>query len=158
NIVKDECLGCGYCNIGCKYGKKLSTLDWTLPEAQRRFSGQVRILPECRVERVVMRRHRATGVQAKLSDGRSVTVRANTVVLSAGAVASSIILQRSNLGDGRAGNGLAFNLGSPVTLDFDRELHSEQGVQMSHRFQAAKANPLDGIEVETWFNPIVTQS
>ncbi|MCW3065275.1 MAG: family oxidoreductase [Solirubrobacterales bacterium] len=28
-----DCLGCGYCNIGCAYGKKLSMLDNVLPRA-----------------------------------------------------------------------------------------------------------------------------
>ena len=29
-----DCLGCGYCNIGCRYGRKLSMLDRVLPDAQ----------------------------------------------------------------------------------------------------------------------------
>jgi hypothetical protein len=97
------CLGSGYCNIGCKYGRKLSALDWTLPQAQSLDVGSVRVLPECRVQRVLMRGGRAEGVRARLDDGRRITVLANTVVLSAGAIASSIILQRSGLGEGRAG-------------------------------------------------------
>ena len=84
-----DCLGSGYCNIGCAYGKKLSALDWTLPRAQREFGDAVRILPDCRVEKVLMRDKRAYGVRARLEDGRRLTVRANTVVLSAGAIASS---------------------------------------------------------------------
>src|SRR4051794_28188293 len=74
------------------------------------------------------------------------------IVLSAGAIASSRILQRSGLGGGRAGRGLAFNLASPVTLEFDRDLHSERGAQISHYYK-----PSD-VVLETWFNPIVTQS
>lgn len=30
----EECLGCGYCNTGCAYGRKLSMLDTRLPRAQ----------------------------------------------------------------------------------------------------------------------------
>ena len=33
----DGCLGCGYCNIGCKWGHKLSMLETALPWAQRDF-------------------------------------------------------------------------------------------------------------------------
>jgi choline dehydrogenase-like flavoprotein len=128
----DGCLGCGYCNMGCKYGKKLSALDWTLPRAQRDFPGAVRILPDCRVDKVLMRGSRATGVATRLADGRKLTVSANTVVLSAGAIASSVILQRSGLGEGRAGRGLSFNMASPVTLDFAETLHSERGLQITH--------------------------
>ena len=151
------CLGCGYCNIGCAYGKKLSALDWTLPRAQEDFRDSVRIVPECRVERVLMRGPRAYGVRARLGDGRRLTVRAGTVVLSAGAIASSLILQRSGLGDGRAGKGLAFNMGSPVTLEFPDEVHAERGLQITHVMEPRDGGH-DGIVFETWFNPIVTQS
>lgn len=155
----DGCLGCGYCNLGCTYGKKLSALDWTLPRAQCDFPGAVRILPDCRVDKVRMSGSRASGVEAKLADGRKLTVNANTVVLSAGAIASSVILQRSGLGEGRAGRRLSFNLGSPVTLDFAEQVHSERGLQMTHYLlpDGAPADE-DGVALETWFNPVVAQS
>jgi choline dehydrogenase-like flavoprotein len=155
--IKPDCLGSGYCNIGCAYGKKNSALDRTLPCVQQSFQGKVRILPDCRVEKVLTRDRRATGVRAKLADGRSLTVRADTVVLSAGAIASSIILQRSGLGQGRAGRGLSFNMASPVTLDFERVLHSERGAQMTHYLRPMDCKD-EGVTLETWFNPIVTQS
>jgi choline dehydrogenase-like flavoprotein len=156
NIV--DCLGSGYCNIGCAYGKKLSALDWTLPRAQREFRGAVRILPDCRVEQVTMEGPWAKGVRARLGDGRRLGVRANIVVLSAGAMASSLILQRSGLAEGRAGRGVAFNVASPVTLDFfPEELHSERGMQITHYLEPTGSDH-DGLALETWFNPIVSQS
>jgi choline dehydrogenase-like flavoprotein len=155
----DGCLGSGYCNLGCKWGKKLSALDWTLPKAQRELKGEVKILPDCRVEKLTMSGAHATGVQARLGDGRRLTVRADRVILSAGAIASSIILQRSGLGDGRAGQSLSFNMASPVTLDFDAELHSERGVQMTHAIYLEPSSCSDrGVVLETWWNPIVSQS
>jgi choline dehydrogenase-like flavoprotein len=153
----DGCIGSGYCNIGCAFGKKLSALDWTLPLAQRDHPGAVRILADCRVEKVLMRGFRASGVQARLGDGRRLTVQADTVVLSAGALASSVILQRSGLGEGRAGHGLAFNMASPVTLDFPEVLHSERGMQISHYLEPGNVAE-HGLALETWFNPIVSQA
>jgi hypothetical protein len=41
----DDCLGTGYCNIGCSYGRKLSMLDKVLPEAQQLPRGRLRIVP-----------------------------------------------------------------------------------------------------------------
>jgi choline dehydrogenase-like flavoprotein len=153
-----HCLGSGYCNIGCRFGRKLSALDHTLPCAQRTYRDRVRILPECRVKKVLTRGRRAYGVRARLGDGRRLTVQADTVVLSAGAIASSLILQRSNLGEG-AGKRLAFNMASPVTLDFEEKLHSERGAQISHAQYLKPTNSGDrGLAVETWFNPIVAQS
>jgi choline dehydrogenase-like flavoprotein len=151
------CRGTGYCNIGCPFGAKLSALDWTLPEAQRKHPGRLRILAECPVERVLMTGRRASGVQARLSDGRRLTVRAGTVVLSAGAIASSVLLQRSGLGEGRPGKDLAFNIASPVTLDFEPTLHSERGAQIAHYLEST-TGASDDVAIESWFNPIVTQS
>lgn len=152
------CVGSGYCNMGCAYGRKLSALDWTLPKAQREHPGKVRILPECRVQRVVVEGGRARGVEATLPGGRRVRVEArHEVVLSAGALASSVILQQSDLGGERAGTGLAFNMGSPLTLDFGGEaIHSERGLQISHVYLSDGARP--SFALETWFNPIVAQS
>jgi choline dehydrogenase-like flavoprotein len=151
------CLGSGYCNIGCAYGKKLSALDWTLPLVQHEFPDAVRVLPDCRVEKVLVRDKRAYGVRARLEDGRRLTVRANTIVLSAGTIASSLILQRSGLGGELAGRGLSFNMGSPVTFEFDEVLHSERGMQISH-FMRPTDGTDDGLVFESWFNPIVAQS
>ena len=67
--IKD-CLGSGYCNIGCAYGKKLSALDNILPRAQRDFPGAVRIFSECLAESIRTRGKRATEVRCTLSDGR----------------------------------------------------------------------------------------
>jgi choline dehydrogenase-like flavoprotein len=153
-----DCLGSGYCNIGCQFGKKLSALDQTLPSAQQRYGAdRVRILPDCEVDKVMLDGTRASGVRARLKDGRRLTVRANTVVLSAGAIASSLILQRSGLGDGKAGRGLAFNMASPVTYDFDEPLHAERGLQITHVFRPTD-DQYRGLAFETWYNPIVSQS
>ena len=117
----------------------------------------MRVLPDCRVEKVLVRDKRAYGVRARLEDGRRLTVRANTIVLSAGTIASSLILQRSGLGGELAGRGLSFNMGSPVTFEFDEVLHSERGMQISH-FMRPTDGTDDGLVFETWFNPIVAQS
>ena len=155
--VTPDCRGSGYCNIGCKFGAKLSALDYTLPLTQARFPDALRLLPECRVEKVVSFRGRP-GVLARLGDGRRLTVHANTIVLSAGAIASSVILRRSGLGDGRAGRRLAFNMASPVTLDFHPAiLHSERGIEISHFLHHPRRRDKD-MTLETWWNPIVAQS
>lgn len=151
-----DCLGSGYCNIGCAYGKKLSMLDRVLPAAQERFGPDgLRVLAECRVERMVRSGARATELRCTLGDGRSLRVRARTVILAAGALASSIILRRSGLGGRRVGTGLGFNIASPLTADFDEELHAERGLQISHYLKAPHD---EGFALETWFNPIVSQS
>ncbi len=150
-----DCLGCGYCNIGCAYGKKLSMLDNVLPRAQQKWGEAVRVLADCRVERIEVRGGRAVAAHCRLADGRKLAVRANTIVLSAGAIGSSMILARSGVGGPLVGRNLGFNIATPLTADFEDELHSEQGIQISHYLSGPDD---DGAVLETWFNPIVSQA
>ncbi|MBA2506740.1 MAG: GMC family oxidoreductase N-terminal domain-containing protein [Thermoleophilaceae bacterium] len=95
----DDCLGSGYCNMGCPYGKKLSMLDVTLPNAQAEFGADaVRVFSECEAEKLVRTNGRVTGVACKLSDGRTLEIAANTTVLSGGAMAcvGSVVGTRRN--------------------------------------------------------------
>ncbi len=154
--IADDCFGCGYCNIGCPFGKKLSALDATLPRAQKRFgTDAVRILSECMVERVAGANGGSAGLECRLSDGRALEVKANTVVVAAGALASSLILQRSGLGGPLAGSCLSFNLGAPMTAEFDEKLDAYDGLQISHYLRPPNE---DGLVIESWFNPVGSQA
>jgi choline dehydrogenase-like flavoprotein len=149
----EGCLGCGYCNIGCAFGRKLSMLDVTLPETQRDHG--LRVLSECMVERIERSNGRATGLRCRLSDGREVRVSANTIVVSAGAIHSSLLLQRSGIGGGRAGRGVCFNMGAPLTAEFEDRLESFAGLQISHYLDPPGEEDLI---LEMWFNPVGAQS
>jgi choline dehydrogenase-like flavoprotein len=153
--VEGDCFGCGYCNIGCAYGKKLSMLDHVLPKAKEKFGDGVQILADCRVERLEVRGGRAIAAHCRLKDGSKLRVSANTIVVSAGAIGSSIVLARSGQSGSLVGTKLGFNLGTPLTADFSDVLHSEQGIQISHYLEQEES---DGWVLETWFNPIVSQS
>jgi choline dehydrogenase-like flavoprotein len=150
-----SCHGCGYCNIGCAYGNKLSMLDTMLPWAQQRFDGRLRILAECDVRRMrtlTGRPKRALDLQATLSDGREVRVQARTFVLAAGAIGSSEILLRSGLGrELPVGRHLSFNMITPVFADFAEPQGSFDGIQMGHFV----GHRQDEFILETWFSPPV---
>ncbi|MBZ0287802.1 MAG: GMC family oxidoreductase N-terminal domain-containing protein, partial [Anaerolineae bacterium] len=80
-----DCLGCGYCNIGCKYGRKLSMLDEVLPKTQQKHGDKFRIVSEAEVDRLVMGGNRVKEIRAHLRDGRYLTIQnPNTVIVSAG--------------------------------------------------------------------------
>ena len=151
------CLGSGYCNIGCKWGRKLSMLDTALPWAQRDFPGKLRIIADCRVERILTgggEPKQVTGVRANV-DGRRLKVRAKRYVISAGAVGSSYLLIQSGIGRGiPVGKGFSSNMGAPLTAEFDRPVRAYDGLQISH-YGIPKA---DGFVFETWFNPPVSQA
>jgi choline dehydrogenase-like flavoprotein len=131
-------------------------LDNVLPRAQQQYGADsVRILSECAAERVETRNGRATGLRCRLSDGRELRVSAKTVVVSAGAIQSSLLLQRSGLGGGLAGKHLCFNMGAPMTAEFDEKLDSFDGLQISHYLRPPG---VDSLILESWFNPVGAQS
>jgi choline dehydrogenase-like flavoprotein len=160
-----DCLGCGYCNIGCAYGRKLGMLDRTLPAAQADYPGRVRIVAECEVERlrtVSGKPARVVELRATLGrERRRVTVRANMFVLSAGAIGSSYLLLRSGIGGMLGlgprlpvGRGLCFNMGAPLTAEMEQPVRAYEGLQISHYGIPAQ----NGFVFETWFNPPVAQA
>ncbi len=154
-----NCFGCGYCNIGCAFGKKLSMLDTALPWAQRDFPNRVRIVAECEVERlrtVSGRVQRVIDARAVFPDGRRVTIRAKTFVVSAGAIASPYLLLRSGIGRGLpVGKHACFNMGAPLTAEYDDVMNAYDGLQISHY---GRPRPERGFVYETWWNPPVAQA
>jgi choline dehydrogenase-like flavoprotein len=151
-----NCLGCGYCNIGCAYGRKLSMLDTLLPWAQERHGPDaLRVISECEAQGIVAGDGRVEAIECR-ANGRRLRVRAERFVLSAGAINSSYLLGRSGLGGAGVGRGLCFNMGSPITAEFDEELCSYDGLQISHVFEPGRHGP--AVVMETWFNPVVSQA
>jgi choline dehydrogenase-like flavoprotein len=89
------CGDCGSCPFGCRRGAKQSGLRVHLADAWRNGA---RIVPDVRVETVLLTGGRAGGVVSRLADGRRLTIRASQVVLAAGALRTPGILERSGLG------------------------------------------------------------
>ena len=118
-----QCIGCGYCDLGCRYNRKLTPLNMILPMAARRGA---QVLANCRVDELLLeqlpddgrggRTHRATGVVAHLTDSRGnsrerVEIRARRVVLAAGPFSSPRILMRSGVPRLRSSKGFEAAVG-----------------------------------------------
>jgi choline dehydrogenase-like flavoprotein len=98
---RHDCVGAGFCELGCTYDRKGDMLTTYLPAASR--AGAV-IIPDCRVDRVLAERGRATGVTGVFNRTRSgkahaLRVRAKMVVLAAGAINSPRLWVESGLPD-----------------------------------------------------------
>jgi choline dehydrogenase-like flavoprotein len=152
--ISAACRGTGYCNIGCAYGAKVTTLDAVLPWAQQKHG--LDVLADVEVERIVAGNGRARAVQGRHTSGEEVTVAADEIVVAAGPIGSSWLLQRSGLGGDAVGEGLHFNINSPLTADFPEVMNSFAGIQMSHAYVSDGGAPR--YLVETWFNPPATQA
>lgn len=151
------CLGCGYCNIGCAYGQRNSMLDRVLPAAQQLAGGgRVDVLPDFRVLELVHEGDRVTGVLGEHAGRSRAWVTGGEVIVAAGALASSWLLQRSNIAADRAGRGLQFNINSPLTADFPEPVDTFAGLQMTHAYTPPGDEP--AYVLESWFNPPATQA
>jgi GMC oxidoreductase len=64
-------------------------------------------------------------------------------------------LQRSGIGDKLVGTGLSFNVGAPLTGDFQKVLNSYDGLQITHGFRPPGE---DQLILESWFNPVGAQA
>jgi choline dehydrogenase-like flavoprotein len=153
-----DCVGCGYCNIGCKYGRKLSMLDEVLPSTQQQYGDKVRILSEAEVVKLDTGGGQVTAVHCRLRDGRELTIQnPKTVIVSAGTIASSWLLMQSGIGAGQlpVGKYLSFNMGSPLHGLWDDQLNSFAGLQIAHYLRPPGSV---GYVYETWYNPPVAQA
>jgi choline dehydrogenase-like flavoprotein len=163
------CLGCGYCNMGCAFGRKKNALRVYLPRAAR--TGNLDILTEARLETLEpdASGRRFQSAVLRVGPGQQVVrVRAEHFVLSCGPVASSVVLHNVRnvvgLGNGRVGQRFSANIGSPVhafleqpvgSHDPQQQIGSHHSLQIAHYYMPS-AN--DGFVVETWFNPPATQA
>ena len=139
-----QCLGCGYCNFGCRYERKLSMVETYIPAAINRGA---RVVVDCHAKKLLHDGRFASGVQCEMGDGRTLKIQADAVVVAAGAIGSSVLLMKSGLGGPNVGRGFSFNAGLPVYGHFPEQINGFNGVQM--------AAYVDGGEfiIESLFNP-----
>jgi choline dehydrogenase-like flavoprotein len=80
-----------------------------------------------------------------------------TVIMAGGTIASSWLLMQSRIGGGKLplGQGLSFNMGSPMHGLFPQVLNAYDGLQIAH-YLALDEHP--GFVFETWYNPPVAQA
>ncbi len=119
------CNACGSCPFGCRSGSKRSGLRVHLADAYR---AGARIVPDARVERVLVEGGRAVGVEAtvgweppsgRVSDdvarppSRRLMVRARQVVVAAGALRTPVVLERSEIAHPQLGRNLRLH---PVSV------------------------------------------
>lgn len=98
-----DCMLSGMCGLGCPVDAKQAMHLTYLPDAAAKGA---RVFSDCRVTRLVRSGRRVTEARAEVLDpsadrptGRTVTVRARTFVLAAGAINTPRLLQRSAIPD-----------------------------------------------------------
>ncbi len=124
---------CGTCGFGCRYGCKQSTLKTYLQDA---YDSGARLITRCRVNEVIIKNGRASGVEATVTEAQSgkiysVTVHARAVIVAAGSICSPALLLRSCVENKHIGRHL--KLHPVVTLGgiYPEKVYAWQGVMQS---------------------------
>ena len=126
------CEECGFCNYGCSFGAKQSTLKTYLQDAQDRGA---RIMVEAQVQRILHSQGHVTGAEMLVRDAdgqmRQIQVRAPRVVVAAGSLHTPALLLRSGLSNPNIGANLHLHPTTVIFSLFDEEVRPWQGVAMS---------------------------
>ena len=123
----------GYSTLGDAYGHKQGTLNTYLPLAAAHGA---RLLADTRVERITLSAGRATGAEASYAPAGGgapvrITVRAQRVVVAAGAIQTPALLLRSGLRHPQLGRNLHLHPTVAVAAHYPHPMHSWHGPSMS---------------------------
>ena len=128
----DGCEECGFCNFGCPFGAKQSTLKTYLRDAYERGA---RIVVRGHVNRVTHQAGSVTGALATVADAdgnsHGVTIRARAVIVSAGSIHTPAILMRSGLQNRNIGANLHLHPVTTTTGKYDDPMLPWKGAPMS---------------------------
>jgi choline dehydrogenase-like flavoprotein len=123
---------CGWCVFGCRHGGKQSTAVTYLADAQQ--TGNVTIVPDCRVTRVMHDRGRVNGVRAVARNADSsmgtefkVVVRTPMVVAAAGSIETPALLLRSGVRHPALGRNLYLHPTSAVAGVYPDTIRTWEG-------------------------------
>jgi choline dehydrogenase-like flavoprotein len=141
-----ECIGCGWCNYGCRYNRKTSMLVTYIPWAEARGA---RVLDGCKGARIRSRGRRVEGVSFERR-GSQEHVDADRVVVCAGAIGSSSVLLESGIHlGGRVGAGLHVLGGVFVSAEMGEDLDGFDGIGLCSIADSGGT----GTVIESYFAP-----
>ncbi len=149
------CVGCGICQLGCPSGGKGSVDRNFIPMAEE--LGAI-VCSDSRVEKILLHRGRAAGVQAAVrnieTDERvgTVVVEADAVVLAAGTVGTPMILLSQKLANrsGYVGRNLSIHPSTGTYGFVPEAINSWDGVPQAYAIHLDRAR---GILLQTYNAP-----
>lgn len=157
-----SCVKCGFCHLGCHYDTKQSMLVTYIHDALNNLNADYTAYCNCQAEKITYENGVATGVDGVFVDANGnekyrIRVNARVVVVSAGAIASSNLLQKSSMGGENVGKGLALHPAPFVMGHFAEPIYGNRGIPMSytcHQFGVTNGVGKGGFLIESIFLPV----
>jgi choline dehydrogenase-like flavoprotein len=152
------CVGSGYCQLGCAYNAKMSTLITYVPMASR--AGAV-IYADAPAEEIVVRGGRVHGVRGVIRHRATrrtistIEVDAPRVVVAAGGIGTPLLLLRSRIADksDQIGKNFVVNPGYVVFGLFEHELDNHRKPPCTYAikgFRQVRTGPAGAYEEGGW--------
>ena len=124
------CIGSGVCAFGCPTGAKQHAGQVWIPRAQ---AAGATTFTGAKVHRIAVDGARVREVFARTAGGGTVRVRADTVIVAAGALLTPLLLRRNRLGSasGQLGRNLSIHPASAARALYDEVIDPWAGVPQS---------------------------
>lgn len=156
-----NCMRCGLCHLGCHYETKQDMRITYLHEALNDPKSNLRAYCNCSAEKITGSDGVVDGVEGNFLDriGNVVfklRVNARIVVIAAGSIASTELLLKNFIAEGKAGKGLSLHPAPFVIGDFPFEIKANQGAPTAytlHDFGVTNGVEDGGFLIESSFLP-----
>jgi choline dehydrogenase-like flavoprotein len=124
------CVGSGVCAFGCPTGAKQHAGEVWIPRAQHAGAA---IRTGTKARRIVVQGGRVRGVEARMASGEALEVRADRVIVAAGALLTPLLLRASRIGaaSGQLGHNLTIHPASAARALYDEPIDPWTGVPQS---------------------------
>ena len=100
-IEEKQCIKCGKCSFGCPQDAKWSGKDFI----DKAIENGAKLITEADVKKIIIKNNKLEGVEYTKNNKKE-TIKSEKIILSAGAIDTSIILQNSGI---KSGNKLFFD-------------------------------------------------
>jgi choline dehydrogenase-like flavoprotein len=132
-----SCMQCGLCHLGCHYETKQDMRVTYLHKALNNPRSNIKIYCNCSAEKITYSADIIDGIEGNFLDAfgnvrYKIRVTARLVVIAAGSIASTELLLKSIIAEGKAGKGLALHPVPFVLGDFPFEIRGIQGIPMAY--------------------------
>jgi choline dehydrogenase-like flavoprotein len=126
-----DCDGQGLCCFGCPTGAKKSTDVSYVPMALERGAA---LFSSTKVDRVLIEKGRAVGVEGHTKGGGKITIRARATVLACGTMMTPLLLLGQNLANrsGMVGKNLSIHPAGASLALFDERIDMHRGIPQGY--------------------------
>jgi choline dehydrogenase-like flavoprotein len=157
-----DCRKCGFCHLGCHYETKQDMLVTYIHEMLNNPGSEANIFCNCVSDKITYSNGVVDGVEGSFIDSSgtrkyNIRVNAKLVIVSAGAIASSQLLLKSRIAEGKTGKGLSLHPAPFLLGKFKEKINAYDGIPMAytcHEFGITNGISNGGFLIESIFLPI----